>query len=65
MPYEQRSGAPHQCPENDYNKYMNNETTNANANAEWLDKVKEGLVRMREAKKQEDKDMEDARQALI
>jgi hypothetical protein len=65
VPYEQRSGEPHQCPESDYNKNMNNDTTNENTNEEWADKVKEGLARIKEAKKQEDEDLEEVRLALL
>jgi hypothetical protein len=60
VPYEQRSGTPHQCPESDYNK------TNSGMTEQDRDEnIKIGLAKIREAKRKEDEDLEDARQALI
>lgn len=64
VPLEQKTNSPHNCPESDFNKDSNSEIANAERTV-YLEKVKEGLAKMRAAKKQEDEDLEEARQALI
>jgi hypothetical protein len=58
VPYEQRSGVPHDCPESDYNK-NNGGTVPATTMTDEdriarSDKLKENLVIMQETKRQED-----------
>jgi hypothetical protein len=60
VPYEQRSGVPHNCPESDYNKNSSGMT-----GQDRTEIIKAGLAKLREAKNQEDEDLEEARQALI
>lgn len=63
IPQDQRTGAAHQCPESDFNK-DSGEVSNAEK-AERLEKVKVSLAKMKEVKKQEDEDLEEARLALL
>ena len=52
VPYEQKSGEPHQCPESDYNK--------KNSGPDRTEIIKASLAKMRAAKQQyDDEDLEE------